>query len=164
MPLIHETTETERMAEQLRRMYDGPAWHGPALKPLLEEVDEQRAAARRISHAHSIWELVLHIAAWLRIARERLSATETREHTAEENWPAISGSWNDARTKLDDEYRELVSAIGVFPDDRLNDTAPATEPQTFYILLHGVIQHIAYHAGQIAILKKCMDAPARTAV
>ena len=154
MPLIAETTETERIADQLRRMYEGPAWHGPALKPLLKDVTEQQAAARSIPQAHSIWELVLHIAAWIRITRDRLPATETRDHTAEENWPEVTGAWPDALAALEQEYWNLQAAIRVFPGGRLNDTAPATEPQTFYILLHGVIQHIAYHVGQIAILKK----------
>lgn len=96
----------------------------------------------------------MHTAAWLRIARERLSATQTRDHTAEENWPVVTGSWPDALATLEREQRNLEAAILSLPDERLGASAPASEPQTFYILLHGVIQHIAYHAGQIALLKK----------
>jgi uncharacterized damage-inducible protein DinB len=154
MPLKVETIETERIADQLRRMYDGPAWHGPALRELLDGINEQQAGARPIPNAHSIWELVLHITAWIRIARERLSATQTRDHTAEENWPRVSRSWPDALVVLDYEFQALQRAMLSFPDGRLNDPAPASEPQTFYILLHGVIQHIAYHGGQIALLRK----------
>lgn len=154
MPPTSEMAETERIRDQLRRMYEGPAWHGPALKPLLEGIDPQQAAARPLPEAHSIWEIVLHITAWIRIARERLSAATTRDHTAEENWPAVTGAWPEALAALEQEYWNLEAAIGVFPNGRLDDPAPATEPQSFYILLQGVIQHIAYHAGQIAILKK----------
>jgi uncharacterized damage-inducible protein DinB len=149
-------SEAARISDQLRRMYDGPAWHGPALKPLLAGVTEQEAAARPIPNAHTIWEIVLHTTAWLRIARERLSTTQTRDHTAEENWPAVSGSWPEALAALEREQRNLESAILSFPDERLGAPAPASEPQTFYILLHGVIQHIAYHGGQIALLKKIL--------
>ncbi|HEX3684401.1 MAG TPA: DinB family protein [Bryobacteraceae bacterium] len=147
-------SETARIADQLRRMYDGPAWHGPALKQLLAGVTEQQAAVRPIPNAHTIWEIVLHTTAWLRIARERLSATLTRDHTAEENWPAATGSWPEALATLEREHHELDSAILALREERLSAPAPASEPQTFYILLHGVIQHIAYHAGQIALLKK----------
>lgn len=135
-------------------MYNGPAWQGPALKEVLAGVNEERAKVRTLASAHTIWELTLHIAAWMRIPRERLSATSVREHTAEENWPAVSGSWGNALALLDREEHELEQAILAFPETRLNEPAPAPEPQTFYVLLHGVIQHIAYHAGQIAILKK----------
>jgi uncharacterized damage-inducible protein DinB len=146
--------ETARVADQLHRMYAGPAWHGPSLSEILAGIDEESAARRPIPNAHTIWELVLHITAWIRIGRERLSATQIRDHTDEENWPRMSGSWQDALAMLDREERELESAILSFPAERLDEPAPATDPQTFYILLHGVVQHIAYHAGQIAILKK----------
>lgn len=154
MPFQVQVIETERIADQLRRIYEGPAWHGPALKELLDGITEPQAAARPIPNAHSIWKLVLHTTAWMRIARERLSATQTRDPTAEENWPRVTGSWPDTLAALDCEYGDLDSAIRSFPGERLNDPAPANEPQSFYVLLHGVVQHIAYHAGQIALLRK----------
>lgn len=131
-----------------------PSLARPSLKELLSDIGEDRARRRPIEGAHTIWELVLHIAAWMRIARERFSATATRDHTAEENWPPTTGSLSDALATLNRERAEFEQAILAFPPERLNDTAPAPEPQTFYILLHGVVQHIAYHAGQIALLKK----------
>ena len=146
--------EIARIADQLRRMYEGPAWHGPALKELLADVTEEQAAARPIDNAHTIWEIVLHTSTWLRVARERLSATQNRDPSEDENWPAVSGSWRDALAALERDQGNLEQAVLSFPEERLNDPAPGTEPQTFYILLHGAIQHIAYHAGQIALLKK----------
>jgi uncharacterized damage-inducible protein DinB len=147
-------SEIARIADQLRRVYEGPAWLGPALTAILSDVTQEQAADRRIANAHTIWELVLHIAAWMRIARERLTATQTRDHTEDENWPAMAGSWQEALAVLEREERQLEQAILRFPDERLNEPAPATEPQSFYELLHGVVQHTAYHAGQIVLLKK----------
>jgi hypothetical protein len=42
------------------------------------------------------------------------------------------------------------------PDSRLGDVVPGKEGAhyTFYYMLHGVVQHELYHAGQIALLKK----------
>ena len=147
-------SETVRMQDQLRRVYEGPAWLGPSLKELLDGVDQERAARRPLPEAHSIWELVLHITAWLRIARERLFATAVRDHTEEENWAPITGLWQDALIALDREVRALEQALTAVAPERLDQAAPASEPQTFYILMHGVIQHTAYHAGQIALLRK----------
>ena len=135
-------------------LYEGPSWLGPALKDLIVDVDESRARARSIPEAHTIWELVLHITAWLRVARERLSATVTRDPDEAENWPPIEGSWAHAISSLEVEVKALEKAILAFTEERLAGAAPASEPQTFYVLLHGVIQHSAYHAGQIALLKK----------
>jgi uncharacterized damage-inducible protein DinB len=146
--------ETARIADQLRRAYRGPAWHGPSLKAILYDVREEQANRRPISGAHSTLEIVLHITAWLAIARERLSATMGRDIPDEEDWPAPSGSWRDALEKLEVEVNALEQAILRFPDERLQEPAPAKEPQTFYILLHGVVQHTLYHAGQIIVLNK----------
>lgn len=156
MPLARAAAESEtaRIADQLRRMYHGPAWHGPALKELLEGVTQQQAAARPLPNAHSIWELVLHITTWIRVARERLRATHNIDPTPDEDWPAPSGAWGDALAALESECSDFEGAIRFFALDRLGQPAPCTEPQTFYILMHGAIQHIAYHAGQIALLRK----------
>lgn len=146
--------ETRRIADQLRRAYDGPAWHGPCLRELLDDITPEQAARRPVASAHSIQELVLHITAWMRIARERLTATEVREVKPEENWTPSRPSWPETRSALESEQRALEQAILAFPAHRLHEQAPATEPQTFYVLLHGAVQHNLYHAGQIALLKK----------
>ena len=146
--------ETERIAEQLRLLFEGPSWLGQPLDVLLADISQGTASERASSGAHTIWELVLHIEAWLRIARVRLAASTPVEPKEEENWPAPGGSWQNAIAGVRNEVAALREAILEFPADRLEDVAPATEPQTFYVLLHGVIQHSAYHAGQIAILKR----------
>src|SRR5947208_2777055 len=52
---------TERLLDQLNRAYGGEAWHGPALRNLLDGVSEAQAKARPIRDGHSILELVVHI-------------------------------------------------------------------------------------------------------
>jgi uncharacterized damage-inducible protein DinB len=148
------SSEAARIADQLKRVYEGKAWLGPSLIDILSDVSPEQAARRPIANAHSIWELLLHVATWMRIGRERLTATKTRDYTEDENWPPMAGSWQDALATLEREERQLEQAILSFPEERLNEPAPATEPQTFYELLHGVVQHVAYHGGQIVLLKK----------
>ncbi len=154
MSMPQKINETERIADQLHRVYEGPSWLGPSLKKLVSDVDEERARQRPLAGAHTIWELVLHITAWLRISRERLSATQARDAEPAEDWPPMNGSWHGALSSLEDQTYALEQAILQFPDKRLHERAPANEEQTFYVLLHGAIQHTAYHAGQIAVLKK----------
>ena len=150
------STEVERIADQLRRVYEGPSWLGPSVKELISDIDEERARRHSLAGVHTIWELALHITTWLRIARERLSATQALDATPEEDWPPMAGAWEDAKSSLAGEMRAVEQAILKFPEERLREPAPAREPQSFYELLHGVIQHTAYHAGQIALLKKAM--------
>jgi len=51
--------ESERIADQLKRAFEGKSWHGPSLLEILKDVTAGQAAARPIPGAHSIWEIVL---------------------------------------------------------------------------------------------------------
>jgi hypothetical protein len=53
-------TDIQRIEDQLRRSFAGNAWQGPAVRQLLADVTAEKAAARPLSNAHSIWEIVLH--------------------------------------------------------------------------------------------------------
>lgn len=58
-------SKSGQIADELRRAFYGEAWHGDSLFEILRGVTAAQAAARPITNAHSIWELVLHISAWM---------------------------------------------------------------------------------------------------
>jgi uncharacterized damage-inducible protein DinB len=140
-------------------------WHGPALADLLEDVNAEMAAQHPIRGAHSIWELVLHITAWTEIARERLAGSAKADPTPEEDWPPVGDtsaeSWRTARERLKDAHRELAAEVASLDDAVLISRLPGKD-HTALVMYHGIIEHDAYHGGQIAILKKAlMQAPPR---
>ena len=55
--------EIRKIRSQIRRAFEGQAWHGPSVKELLADVTAEQAAAHPVAGAHSIWELALHIGA-----------------------------------------------------------------------------------------------------
>ncbi len=150
-------SETERIAEQLRRAYEGDAWHGPSLREILSGVTAAWARRRPISAAHSIWELVQHIAAWEAIVLRRIGGETINEVSAEQDWPPVrdtsAAAWKKALGALEEGNKKLRAAIAQMTDERLNEKVPGKERE-FYVELHGIVQHDLYHAGQIALLKK----------
>jgi len=152
-------SEASRIADQLRRAFDGDAWHGDSLFEILKGVTAARAAARPIAGAHSIWELVLHIAAWDGAVLRRLGG-DAVELSDAENFPPVmdlsEAAWRAVLAKVRRIHEELVAAVAALPDSRLDEMVPGKEGAhyTFYYMLHGVVQHELYHAGQIALLKK----------
>ena len=156
-----ETTRSEaaRIADQLRRAFDGEAWHGDSLFEILAGVTAARAAARPIAGAHTIWELTLHVAAWDGAVLRRLGGAAVSLSDAE-NFPPVTdasdAAWRKALAQVRRGHVELVAAVASLPDSRLEDMVPGKEGAhyTFYYMLHGVVQHELYHAGQIALLKK----------
>jgi hypothetical protein len=150
-------TESFLIAGQLRRAFEGDAWHGPALLELLEDVDAATAAAKPLPDVHSIWELVLHIAAWDAAASRRLAGEKWQpEGTA--NFPLVpkrptEAAWRKCVAHSKKTHGVLVKTVAALPESRLRERVPGKK-YDFYHLLHGVAQHELYPGGQIAILTK----------
>ena len=155
--------EAARIADQLRRAFDGSAWHGPALLEILTDVKAATAAAKPLPNVHSIWELALHIAAWDGAVLRRLGG-EKLQLRAAENFPRVENpteaAWGKTLANLRRTHDTLVETVASLPDSRLWDRVPGKR-YDFYFMLHGVAQHELYHAGQIAILKKGQSAKRR---
>jgi len=153
-------TETHRINSQLKRAQEGQAWHGPSLRELLVGVTAEQAAAKPIPNAHSIWELVNHVVAWEQIARRRLEGEAATEIPDEVNFPPVTDAseeaWQATLQSLEASNRSLREGIKRIDDARLEEIASGTSYSN-YFLLHGVIQHDLYHAGQIALLKKAIQ-------
>lgn len=132
-------------------------WHGPALVDLVTGVTAQQAAARAIPGAHTIWELVLHLTAWTEIARERLVGSAKADPTPEEDWPPVgetsAEAWRAAVERLKEAHRELAADVAKLSDSDLIGRVPGKD-HSVLVMFHGIIEHDAYHGGQIALLKK----------
>ena len=148
--------EVERIADQLRRAFEGGAWHGPSVREVLEGVSAQTASRRPIAGAHTIWEIVHHIQAWQDGVLRRLHG-ETVNLTPAQDWPSVNSAnenaWKADLELLEKSYEDLISAVKKLEDPQL-ETPISGDDYNFYFLLHGLIQHDLFHAGQIAVLKR----------
>jgi uncharacterized damage-inducible protein DinB len=149
-------TEIDRIADQLSRAFDGDAWHGDPLMKILDGITAAQAAAHPIKDAHSVWEILNHLRAWRTAVPIRLTG-ETKELQGNEDWPPLTDTtdtaWRHCISDLCLRHEAFMKAVRAFPESRLSENAPNRD-HSFYVLLHGVVQHDLYHAGQIAILKK----------
>lgn len=155
-------SRASRLADHIERTVTGPMWHGPALADVLAGVDAARARARPIAGTHGIWELVLHVAAWADIARQRIHGEHLGDPTPEQDWPPVPGSdllsrsdpdWAQAVGRLTESHRRLAADVRLL-DDAALDANVKTLDYPVGILLDGVVEHGTYHGGQIALLKK----------
>ena len=153
--------EASRIADQLRRAFSGDAWHGSPLSELLSDVSADQAFARPLPSAHTIWELVLHIDAWVNAALQAAHGGVMPKLVGTDgDWPPIRDNnpvaWAKAKTHLFEGAEQLGKAVADFSDARLQDTVPGRD-YDFYHLFHGIVQHSLYHGGQIALLRKSYD-------
>jgi uncharacterized damage-inducible protein DinB len=152
-------SETARLADQIRRAFDGDAWHGDSILEILQAVNAAVAAAHPIKNAHSIWELLLHIGAWDGAVLTRIGGTAI-QLVGDQNFPPVKdtgeAAWHTAIEQAKNIHNELVQAVAAFPDSRLQEQVPGKTQSyyNFFYMFSGIVQHELYHAGQIALLRK----------
>jgi uncharacterized damage-inducible protein DinB len=159
--------DVEQLADLVERVVEGDPWHGSNVVALLEGVTAHDAAAHVVPGAHSIWELVLHITGWTREVQARLEGEAAGEPAAGD-WPAVRdaspAAWAAAVAALVESHRALARALRASDDARL--TTPVVDRRdpaagtglSHYLTLHGLVHHTTYHAGQIALLRRAIEA------
>lgn len=158
--------EVARILDELQREHEGDPWHGSPLRTLLAGISPEVAAARPIRNVHSVWEIVLHMTAWKNEVRRRLGGAPARE-PEEGDWPDVPAptaeAWKAALDRLEQAHADLTAAVGKLPESKLFE--PTNDPRSretgsgvsHYVLLHGIVQHDVYHAGQIALVRKSAE-------
>jgi hypothetical protein len=146
-------TEIEKIIRLLNKSFDQGAWHGPTVREILAQVRSENAL-NRLPNTHSIIELVGHMATWRNYVTSRLLGNNDFTVTPDINFPSGS-DWTQVLIELDKSHTGLIKALENFPDKKLSELVPAASHKyTFYTMLHGIIHHDLYHAGQIILINK----------
>jgi len=155
-------TECIRIADQLNAAINGEAWYGDPVRQILEGITAKEALSHPIPEAHSIWELVLHVDAWVRFSSGAVHGTPIPPWPGmpkEDDWPPVHGKndqeWQQSLTTFFSNHQKLAVDIRACEDERLNATVPG-RTYDFYHLFQSATQHAVYHAGQVALLKKTL--------
>jgi uncharacterized damage-inducible protein DinB len=149
------------LAELLRKGHQAGPWHGPATMELIAHIDAEAARRRPVDSAHDIWEIVLHMRAWHEEVRQRLLRRAPQEPDGGD-WPGISGNWDDARRSLSAAVDAVAGEIGKLSPGELMEEPREPRERTLGSgvtraeLVIGLIQHDAYHSGQIAYILKAL--------
>lgn len=153
-------SETERLAAQLHQALAGGAWHGPSWREILAGVGREAALAHPIAGAHSIAEIVLHTSTWHDVVRRRLLG-ESPQVSSSEDWPPADlpdeAAWLGAMDRLFETGDALCEEIRYFAVERLLERRPGLD-DTWFGMIAGELQHVLYHAGQVALLRRAAAA------
>lgn len=141
-------------------------WGNPGLTKMLGGVGIKEATWRPAPGAHSIWEEVNHIAYWSRFT---LNFLEGRAKRTKQAWPAGKGgssAWRRAVAEASRLHAALERRIASLDDTALAARLGRTRYTTSQLIL-GCASHVAYHVGQISVLRRLYRyarGPARKAV
>ncbi len=151
------------LVDELQKAYNGDTWHGQNILSLLLQANPEKVFTHPIPNAHSIAELVLHLTAWTEEVLDRINGKLAKE-PSRGDWPVpvemSTTEWTEILNHFKLVNQKLIEVANDFmPDNWSNEVrdnrnhALGTGVNNAQ-LINGLIQHHAYHAGQIALLLK----------
>lgn len=91
----------------------------------------------------------------------RIDENRAIESPVAGDFPAVTEpsevAWRASLAELDRQHKLLLNLIASMSPASLDQIVPGKD-YPVAVMLHGTSQHYAYHAGQIALLKKLVDA------
>lgn len=159
-------SDFDALRQELHQVYDGDPWHGSSITTVLKGINAEAAARRPIPSAHTIWELVLHMAAWTREVASRVRGADAKNPP--EDWPVprFGGgeeAWQSAKDDLAAAQKELEDAVAALePEDLMRWVGDQRDPSLgsglpVGTVIRGLMQHHTYHEGQISLLKRAAE-------
>jgi uncharacterized damage-inducible protein DinB len=148
--------ENKRLRKLLEDHFDGSPWIEVVILHSLEGL-EPRDAAKNIAGLNSIWQIVHHMTCWRQTLLERLQGEKVP--SPPDNYfititDVSSQAWEQLLEALKASQKALLAYLS---EDIDMDEKPAPSTYTRYELLQGVLQHDAYHLGQIILIKKMLQ-------
>lgn len=149
-------TISKQLSKHLHDIYFGGNWTGSCFQDQLKDVTYKDATVQ-IGSLNTIAVLTYHstyfVKAILQVLNNQPLSTKDEysfqlpEITSEEDWQNIlSATWDEANTAI-----ELLEKL---EDDKLLMPFGDEKYGNYFRNILGIIEHLHYHLGQIAIIKK----------
>ncbi|MGK7379353.1 DinB family protein [Planococcus sp. 1R117A] len=127
---------------------------------VFKELDWQKAGDKPDKCPHSVWQLLWHMNYWqeFMLAYLKGEAPKNPEH-AEETWPkeampASEEEWNDEVSKFTHGLQQAEQEAA----KELSEEGFGGKRRTRADLLMVIINHNSYHAGQVVLVRRMIDA------
>jgi uncharacterized damage-inducible protein DinB len=150
--------EITRLKKLFTDHYDGNPWLDINIVDTLKELTPSQAASKIGDH-NSIWQIVQHVVAWreTNLARIQGELVPAPSHNfIEEIQDKSEAAWEKLLGRLQ-RSQEMLLAYLEKADAASFDTIYKPNQHTYYEHLQGILQHDAYHLGQIVLLKKLIS-------
>ena len=166
-PLLAAMSETSFYATQIQATQSGDPWYGPPITQVVEGLTSQQASARPTSQrALDLGDHPPTLTSWVREVKRRLEQGNPHEPD-DGDWPPVpdptEGNWWQALDELETAHAELREQL--FRHRRkswrtwwgrcgIRRRGPGV---SYAAMMQGLLQHDAYHLGQVALLKKAIE-------
>lgn len=146
--------------KHFHELHQGGNWPGTNMKEILSNIN-WKDATNETNGLNSIAKLVYHINYYISIMNEVLQGKPLQGHdNLSFNVPEISNEeqWNDLLAKFWKQSDDTVQLLKQLSEEQLWLDFDEPKYGNYYRNIQGLIQHTYYHLGQIAIIKKIVQA------
>lgn len=149
--------ENKRLSKLLKDHFNGDPWIDVQLLDSLKGLTAKEAA-RNINGLNSVWEIVQHMTCWRETLLQRIEGRHVPAPAHNYFFPlkdTSAAAWTAAIKQLKASQEALLDYLS---NDNIAviDEAPPGSNYSRYELLQGVLQHDAYHLGQIVLIRKML--------
>lgn len=148
--------ENLRMVKLFKDLFDGDPWLDVTTLGTLQGVTAQKAARKPSAVSNSIWETVNHVISWREVVLGRIHGdpANTPSHNYFLAVEDISEkAWQETLQKLEKTQQAWLDFLESVTDEKLSQRYLDSD-YTIYDLIFGILQHDAYHLGQLTLLAK----------
>ena len=150
--------ETQRIVKLFEDLYEGSPWIDVNLKNTLEQLTALQAAKKVLPGRNSIWEIVNHLIQWRfnvlqRVQGKKMISPDDNYFTTITD--TSDTAWRKTLEQLKSSQAQWLGYLSALTEDDFSKIF-AGNNMTYYEHIHGIMQHDAYHIGQIVMLTKLL--------
>lgn len=149
-------TETERISSLFEKLYNGDPWIDISITSVLEKLSAIQASKRALVNCNTIWEITNHLINWRINVLQRINGAVLKtpsNNYFEEIKDTSDEAWTATLQKLETTQSDWLKFLKTIKSEDFHKIYPINE-MTYYEHIQGIIQHDAYHLGQIVLLSK----------
>lgn len=147
---------TTLIAKHLKEVYFGGNWTWANLKQALDGVTLEQAN-RQVHGFNTIYILTYHVSYYTQTINRVLEG-QPLMGSDEDSFKApglqSEAEWQHFQEQIWKEAEKAVALITTLDDGLLEQDFVAAKYGNYYRNLHGMIEHLHYHLGQITLLKR----------
>lgn len=148
--------ETDRILKSFEDLFSGDPWLDVNLMDTLEGISGRQASRRITPGRNTIREIVHHVVQWRltvlrRIQGEVVSSPDHNYLLAIED-PSEAG-WEETIDQLKGSQEKWTDFLRTWDEKKFETVYPGNK-MTYYEHVQGILQHDAYHLGQVVLLSK----------
>ena len=148
--------ENELIVKLFEDLFEGSPWIDVTIMGTLKGINSKNAFKKLSANQNSIWEIVNHLINWRLNVLQRVQGKviiTPGNNYFEPITDSSPSAWERTLKELQDSQTQWLEFLKQLRPNTFSKVYPNNK-MTYYEHIHGIIQHDAYHMGQITLLAK----------